>query len=144
MRKVINGNRYDTETAKLLGSGYGSNFLSPFHWEEQLYRTNSGKFFLYGPRNPNSSHGVWAGDSNIIPITTKHALDWCKRHLSADECEMIFGRIKKGRSKISVDLSPVALEILDKIKKDKNLRNRGDAVEWLLVESKKISQNEYT
>ena len=48
MKKVINGKRYDTDTATLMGSDSFSNSRDFRHWIEELYRKNNGEYFLYG------------------------------------------------------------------------------------------------
>ncbi len=48
MKKIINGKRYDTETAKLIGSDGYSNPSDFNYWSEDLYQKKTGEFFLYG------------------------------------------------------------------------------------------------
>ena len=53
MKAIINGLRYDTDKATLIGEashGYASDFQ---HWEAGLYKTpRSGRFFLAGSGGP--------------------------------------------------------------------------------------------
>ena len=49
MYKVINGKKYNTDTAKLLGTWYAEYSPTDFnYYGESLYRTKSGNFFMYG------------------------------------------------------------------------------------------------
>jgi hypothetical protein len=47
MKKVICKVEYDTETAQLIGKVTSGEFGDPAGYEESLYRTEGGKFFLY-------------------------------------------------------------------------------------------------
>ena len=52
MRKIINGSRYDTDTAKKMGHWESDqDHTSFYHCEETLYRTKAGKWFIYGMGN---------------------------------------------------------------------------------------------
>lgn len=99
MKKVIDGKRYDTDTAKKLAYDSYSNPRDFNHWVEELYRKNTGEFFLYGTGGPMSRYAVstgqneWSGGEKIIPLTTEAAQAWAEKHLSADEYEAIFGAV---------------------------------------------------
>lgn len=46
MKKIINGKKYDTSTAKYLGE-YDFGYQSSFNWyREELYEKKTGEFFL--------------------------------------------------------------------------------------------------
>ena len=47
MKKIICKVEYDTETAQLIGKFTSGEFGDPAGYEESLYQTESGKFFLY-------------------------------------------------------------------------------------------------
>ena len=113
MRKIINGRKYDTDTAQELGyySNYGS-WNDSNHFEETLFRKKNGEFFLYGEggpttkyREPEGQNG-WTGGSRITPLSVDRARDWAEKHLDADEYESIFGKVDEGETpgKISVTL----------------------------------------
>lgn len=97
MKKYINGSRYDTSTARLIGGdGYSTpNDLS--YWYERLYRTKSGKYFVYGEGGPNSkyrcqlSYNEWSGGETIIPLSEEEALKWAEEHLDTDQVDAAFG-----------------------------------------------------
>lgn len=56
MRKIINGARYDTDTAKKLGHWESGEDCREFsYYEESLYRTKAGKYFIHGAGNAAST-----------------------------------------------------------------------------------------
>ena len=101
MKKIIGGKKYDTETAKELGSSW--NGLSPTDFNycsEKLYRKKTGEFFLYGKGGARSQYAeqvgnAWCGGEDITPYTEDEAKRWCENHLSVDEYEAIFGEVEE-------------------------------------------------
>lgn len=102
MKKIINGRKYDTETAQELGhySNYGSwNDFN--HLEEGLYRKKNGEFFLFGEGGARTRYArqvgssTWSGGEEIRPLTIDEAREWAEKHLSADEYETIFGPVSE-------------------------------------------------
>ena len=102
MKKIINGIKYNTETAKEVGFydnglGYGDFH----HVEETLYRKRNGKFFLYGHGGPASKYCVsvgtneWSGGSDLIPLTEDEAKEWGEEHMSVEEYEDVFGEVEE-------------------------------------------------
>jgi len=97
MKRIINGKRYDSETARLVGKfsnpGSGRDFQ---HYVESLYQKRTGEYFLYGIGGPMTQYAVstgqnsWSGGSKIIPFTADEARDWAEEHLTADEYEAEF------------------------------------------------------
>ena len=84
MKKIINGKRYDTETAEFCGSreyGYPGDFD---HVSEELYQKRTGEFFLYGEGGPNLKYreeismNSWSGGEKIIPLTDDEAKEWAE------------------------------------------------------------------
>lgn len=111
MKKIINGKRYDTDTAKEMGR---DSYLGPRdfnHWVEVLYRKNTGEYFLHGAGGPRSRYAQtigqnqWEGGEKIIPLTVEAAQDWAEKHLSADEYEEVFGEIQETADKRTVTFS---------------------------------------
>ncbi|MBQ1210825.1 MAG: hypothetical protein IIX68_03375 [Clostridia bacterium] len=47
MKKIICKVEYDTETAQLIGKFTSGEFGDPAGYEESLYETTDGKFFIY-------------------------------------------------------------------------------------------------
>ena len=96
MKKIIGGKRYDTNTAKYIGSGYANCSVTDFkYFEESLYLKKTGEFFLHGNGGPASKYakefdGSMWGDEKIIPISLEEARAWGEKNLSPDEYEEIF------------------------------------------------------
>ena len=98
MREILNGLRYDTEKAELIGEASYSYPGDFHHFVAGLYRTpRSGRYFLAGEGGPMSrfaqSTGLneWSGSSDIIPMNEADALEWAERYLTAEEIERGFG-----------------------------------------------------
>lgn len=107
MKKIINGKRYDTETAQLIGSTSYSNRTDFHFWSEELYRKKTGEFFLYCEGGPASKYGrqieqnTWSGGEKIIPLTLAEAKEWGEMYLDADKYEQVFGKIEEDKIQIS-------------------------------------------
>jgi len=56
MQKIICKKVYDTETSTLLKKVTYGTFGSPDGWEESLYQTDGGNFFLYVNGGADSKH----------------------------------------------------------------------------------------
>ena len=55
MKKVINGKIYNTETAELIAEDYNECYIDDSCYElEEIYRTNTGKWFLHYAYGPNA------------------------------------------------------------------------------------------
>lgn len=97
MKKVISGVLCDTETAKMLGE-YEHEHKSSFHWYvERLYRTKSGKYFIYGEGHAASPYArkvaqsEWAPGEAIKLMPPEAARQWAEDHLDAGEYIAAFG-----------------------------------------------------
>ena len=101
MKQIINGKKYDTETAKKVGSWSNGYSYSDFSsCTEELYRKRTGEYFLYGIGGPMSrysqSYGnTTSGGEKIIPMTEAEARKWAEEHLDGDEYEEIFGEVEE-------------------------------------------------
>lgn len=97
MKKIINGKRYDTETANNCGyDSYGN--CTDFGWlKETLYQKRTGEFFLHGQGGARTKYGrlagrnLWSDGEQIIPLTVEAAQKWAEEHLDADAYEKLFG-----------------------------------------------------
>lgn len=97
MLQIIDGKRYNTETAEHLAEARGGGGCSDFHhWEEELYRTPKGVYFLAGSGGPMTSwsrrtaDNMTAGGEGIRVLTEAEAREWVERYAN-DEYERIFG-----------------------------------------------------
>lgn len=111
MKKIINGRRYDTESAKELGyDSYGtpSSFA---YWCETLYQKRTGEFFLHCEGGAMSRYAVncgqneWRGGERLIPLTVEKAKKWAEERLSTDRYEEIFGAVSEDDGKRTVTYS---------------------------------------
>jgi len=86
MRKVVNGKRYDTETAALVAADSYSQCGDLEYWSEEIYQTKKGNWFLYGEGNAMSPYAratgqnEVSGGSTIVPFSPKDALAWLEAH----------------------------------------------------------------
>ncbi len=92
MKKIINGKLYNTETAKHIG--YGSSGGLPSNdfraFEEDLYITKNGQFFVAGSGGPmthyaESNGNSTSGSSDIHLMTPVEAQAWAEEHMDSDE-----------------------------------------------------------
>lgn len=96
MKAIIDGKRYDTETATCIGKDSYSSRGDFQWWEESLFETKSGVFFLAGEGGARSSwaerrgQNEWGGGSGIRPMTKAEARAWAEHHLSAAQVEEAF------------------------------------------------------
>jgi DNA-binding transcriptional regulator YiaG len=97
MKRIINGKRYDTETARLVGEYCSPGSDSDFsHLEESLYQKRTGEYFIAGVGGPMTKYSVstgqnsWSGGAKIITLTSEEAREWAEEHLTADEYEAEF------------------------------------------------------
>lgn len=112
MKKIIEGRVYNTETAKLLGEFSYSNSRDFNYFTEELYRTKSGAYFLYGEGGPASRYSKqveqnsWTGGCDIRSMSPQGARAWAEEHLDADEYEEIFGEPEEaGDDRVPLNLS---------------------------------------
>ena len=128
MKKIINGRRYDTDSAKALAEASYSNRSDFNFWEETLYRKSTGEFFLYGEGGPASRYATavgqnsWSGGSRIMPMSTQEARSWAEKNLSGDEYEKIFGSVEEDTSKKVVTFS-LPQDVIEKVKREASSQN---------------------
>lgn len=119
MKKYINGSRYDTSTARLIGrDGYSTpNDFS--YWRERLYRTKSGKYFIHGEGGPNSKYrrqlryNEWSGGEAILPLSENEARAWAEEHMDADQVDTTFGVVSEDTARLQVFIPADLMEQLD-------------------------------
>lgn len=84
MSKIINGKKYDTETAALVGEWNNGLYTNDIYYQsEDLYLKKTGEFFLYRWLN------------NYVPLSLAEAQDWAERHLTGEEYEKLFGTVEE-------------------------------------------------
>ncbi len=98
MKKILNGFRYDTEKAILIGHAEPTPNIRDFsYWEAGLYVTKrSHSFFIAGHGGPMSRFGrstgqnEWSGGSDLIPISKEEALEFAEQFLEPEGFERYF------------------------------------------------------
>lgn len=98
MKQIISGRKYDTESAKLIGSYQnGLKKTDVAYEEEHLYRKRNGEFFIYGIGNEESEYAKELDlfeavpGSRIVPISEDEALKWASLHLDEKTRNDVFG-----------------------------------------------------
>lgn len=101
MTQIINGKKYSTDTAELIGAdgfGHRRNFK---WWREELYLKVTGEYFLHGEGGPLSKYvyyisaNEWCGCEKIIPLTLAEDKEWAKEHLNHDTYIKVFDESNK-------------------------------------------------
>lgn len=123
MKKIINNKKYNTETAKKLGSDDYPGSVTDFnYWCETLYQKRTGEFFLHGEGHGMSRYAErtadgWGWGEQIIPLSVDEARKWSEDHLDADDYEKIFGEVAEDDSKrtVTFSISEEAIELLTRM-----------------------------
>ncbi|MEG1577339.1 MAG: hypothetical protein RR336_01085 [Oscillospiraceae bacterium] len=124
MTKIINGAKYSTETARCVASWDNGIFCNDFrHCSEDLYRTKSGKYFLYGYGGPMSRYAEHhgndtSGGERIIPMSEDQARTWAEENVDGDTYELVFGMVSDDEELLpmNIRITPAAREKLDAMK----------------------------
>lgn len=86
MKSTINSKTYDTETAtEIARDGYPGSCSDFQNWDEALYVTDKGNYFLHGSGGPLSKYAESVGNDTrggeaIVTMTKLEALAWCEKH----------------------------------------------------------------
>lgn len=123
MKKIINGRRYDTETAQQVAEYQHSSPSEFDYFVETLYRKKGGEFFLHGYGHAASPYCEWLDSSTrsagerLMPMTYSEAQEWAEKHLDADEYEAIFGEVEEDgtRTVLPVSLTTAQLEQIKRL-----------------------------
>lgn len=97
MIKIIDGTRYNTDTAMLVARYDSGDPASAFSYTEELYLTRKGAWFLAGRGGPPSRYGEEVGGilqfgSRIIPMSRSEARGWLEEHDEVKALEEHFGQ----------------------------------------------------
>lgn len=101
MKKIIDGKKYDTETATLIGTMENGYNCGDFHYtNEELYQKKNGEFFLFGEGGALSIYGEKYGNGRcgsrqIIPYFIEEAQKWVAEHCGANDYEKFFGEVEE-------------------------------------------------
>ena len=141
MNKIINGKRYSTETARKLADYTPLIARNDFNfYEEALYITKSGNYFLHGEGGAGSkysrdAYGSYAPGEGIVPLTYGEAREWAEKKLTVEEYEAIFGAVEElggenDTEKINVTLPA---RIIKKLREKKEAT--GANISWLITKA---------
>lgn len=141
MKKIIEGRKYNTDTATKVGTWDNEYGASDFNYvEETLYRKQNGEFFIHGEGGANSRYAKsaglnsWTGGEMIEPQTFESARKWAEEHLTAEEYDAVFGDPGEGEDiLISVTISPQAKSLLNKTMSETG-QKQSDIIENLVRE----------
>lgn len=103
MKRVIDGKVYNTETAEEVADASARCPRSDFqYWEETLYRTKKGVWFLYGKGGPMTHYAKsidqnsYSGSDGLRALTDAEALEWMERHqIEADTVQRYFADLEE-------------------------------------------------
>jgi len=101
MIKIINGAKYNTESAKKIGSKEIGESGNSTWTKETLYRTNSGKYFLHGEGGEETKYRAHIGNNRwycgeeIIALDRVTAQTWAKENLTGE-----FGTVEDTKKKL--------------------------------------------
>lgn len=115
MNKLINGRRYDTDTARRVAEAMHGLPSDLNYICETLHRKTTGEYFLHGDGGAATKYAVstggnsWKGGERIIPLTLEEARAWAEEHLTADEVEEIFA-LKEGKKTVALSLDEETIE----------------------------------
>jgi hypothetical protein len=97
MKAIINGLRYDTDKATLVGEESADCSRTDFSWwTAGLYRTpRAHRYFVAGRGGPMTmfAHRVQNGSQGgekIIPMSAEEAREWAERYLTTEQVETGF------------------------------------------------------
>lgn len=100
MKKVINGSRYNTDTAKKLANWESDqDYNGLYHEEEALCRTKAGNLFLWCSGGAASRYGKkvesnrWTSGEMIQPVSEEDARKWAEEKLDGASYDAIFGEV---------------------------------------------------
>ena len=76
LKKIINRKVYNTETADKVGTAVSGMFGDPAGYEESLYKTKKGLYFLHGIGGAESPYP----EEDIKALTEKEATAWMAKN----------------------------------------------------------------
>lgn len=122
MKRMIQNVLCNTETAAKLARMTWLEPDDPARRVEELYRTKSGRYFLYVEGGPASCYarrgedGVLAAGADLQLITRDAARGWTEDNLGHDRCVALFDHPEGGLSKITFVPTPEARARLEEVR----------------------------
>lgn len=104
MKKIINGKKYDTDTAREMVYWNNGAGVRDFNLvEKTLYRKKTGEFFLYIYGGPDTEYAKedptgqsWTGGERIEPLSFEAGMKFAQENMDVDEYEKEFGEVSEG------------------------------------------------
>jgi hypothetical protein len=100
MKKIINGRKYDTDTATEIYKWSNDYGMSNFNYEiEYLYIKKSGEYFIHGRGGAMSKYSkrsdgnCTCGGEDIIPLHGAEAFNWGSAKMPVEKFEDHFGEV---------------------------------------------------
>lgn len=95
MQKIINGKKYDTQTAVACGTYVEPILFTDCKTFITLYRKANGEYFL--KEDWREMHFIFEvrRDVSIKPLTEDEAKKWAEKHLSVERYEAFLGECKE-------------------------------------------------
>ena len=142
MKRIIDGRKYDTETATEV-HGWSDKAPRDFDYvEETLYRKRTGEYFLHcygGPMTRYAEREAYGSGytygATIIPMTYDEARSWAEGHMSVDEYEAEFGEVLESDGEdvvLSVRVSAATRERLRRMAAESG-RSQGAVLDELVA-----------
>ena len=119
MKRIINGKRYDTDTAQFIKTYRSDLSISDFrYYDESLYLKKTGEFFLYATGNGSSKYAGQYGDlrgpgEKIVPLTLDEARAWVEKIEDPDLYEELFDVEEESNIAFSLLLPENLYKMLD-------------------------------
>jgi hypothetical protein len=102
MKKIINGKKYDTDTANCICRYQFSHEGDFCYVYEKLYIKKTGEFFIFGEGGPMSKYAKscgnnsTSGDSDVFtPISINEAKIFFEEHGNSNNYEKYFGEVEE-------------------------------------------------
>lgn len=91
MIRIINGKKYDTNTAEIIAEYSDGDYITNHYYflSETLYRKKNGEFFILAD---GGGMTVYATSPEIFTISFDDAKKWVETHAS-EKYESIFGEV---------------------------------------------------
>jgi len=102
MRKIIKRKIYDTDTAKQLSFKYIGEYGDSTGYEERLYMTNRGLYFVYGIGGADSPYPR----ETIKPVTKEEVDAWEMTDKTEGKEEIVEKKAGKGKKSVKAATEP--------------------------------------
>ena len=142
MKKIIKGKRYNTLTAKKLGTNENPSKTDQDWWIETLYQKQTGEYFLHAQGGPMTKYGFringnsWVDGEELIPLEVSEAKEWAEKNLTNDIYKKIFGTPEDtdGKKLVTLSLSQFSINKLARMATEAQ-KTKSEIVDGLIRDS---------